>query len=358
MPASLKGGPFTTNSVPLTRYNIFSFLILWLSLVPIIFMIAYNIKNTWFDNPLYFYVVFPLYFLGYYLLTVIFALFWGWIFLKISILFHRPYEGVFKRDLKDINYRYWIIRANIKRVPLWLAHNTPFPWIDILAFKMYGCTVPISTSLFDAWVDTEFLEIGSNSIIGQGAIIMTSMFTKEHLIIKRVRIGSRCLVGSHSVIMPGTKINDDCIVGALTMTAVDQELESGWIYTGRPAEKYKQLEIRDRDDLTPEQRASQNIFKQLIQEYDNEKVIDRSVMNAIKKAAKEEEKAEKLRLKAEMKMLQAEEKQKQYQAKARRYMRKAEKVDLEAQVSIGQAVKMIKKNRLKSDYYESEQQKD
>lgn len=355
MPASVKGGPTTTNAIPKSRYNIWGFLILYLSALPVIYLLARYINNSYETNQVYFYLAFPFQILFYYLIFFISSLIWGWVFLKIVNLFHRPYEGVFKRDIKDKNYRYWVIRANIKRIPLWVAHNCPFPWLDILAFKAFGCKVPMSTALFDAWVDTEFLEIGKNTTIGQGCVIITSMMTSEHLIIKRVRIGNRCLVGSQTVVMPGTIINDDCIVGAMSITNMDQNLESGWLYFGRPAEKSRKLEKRDKDNLTAKERASKE-FKQKIKEYDEikDKKVDRSAKRAMKKAAKIEEKMEKAKEKADIKQAQAEEKQKQMQAKADKIRGKVQDKNKQDDLELKSTLP-ISKNRLKSDYAEPQE---
>ena len=53
---------------------------------------------------------------------------------------------------------------------------------------MFGVKTRISNSLFEGWVDTEFLEFGKNVVVGQGAIVMSSMIIGNLLIIKKTLI--------------------------------------------------------------------------------------------------------------------------------------------------------------------------
>ncbi|MCK4282036.1 MAG: hypothetical protein KAX10_07970, partial [Candidatus Lokiarchaeota archaeon] len=78
----------------------------------------------------------------------------------------------------------------------------------------------------------------------------SSMIIGDYLIIKKVEIGDNVIIGSHSVISPGTIIGKDCILSAFSYTMVDQELEEGWVYIGIPAKKYKENKfIKTEKDL-------------------------------------------------------------------------------------------------------------
>jgi acetyltransferase-like isoleucine patch superfamily enzyme len=48
-----------------------------------------------------------------------------------------------------------------------------------------------------------------------------------------VRIGDNCLIGAHSIILPGVTIGDNCIVAAASLVARD--VPAGSLVTGNPA---------------------------------------------------------------------------------------------------------------------------
>lgn len=244
MPVSLKGGPVTTNTLVRKRYILIYIALIWLSLLPVINSTAgYILKLD--QTPLFILWYAPIIIVIEYFEFLFGSLFWSWLFLKIVNLFHHPQEGIFPRDPKNKDYRYWSLRAVIKKYAIWVTHNFPFPWADLIVFRMFGNKTSWKAAFFDAWIDAEFVSIGAGSMIGQGAVIQTSMLTApdaEHpfglLILKGVEIGNNCIVGAHSVLSPGTILEDNVVLGALSLTTPDQRLEANWIYVGRPAQKY------------------------------------------------------------------------------------------------------------------------
>lgn len=199
----------------------------------------YNIKFLYNWKPIHFYIFLPLLFFVMYITMVFTSLFFAKILLVIVNAFHKPREGVFLRDPSDRDYRYWSIRNTIKRWPIWLAHKFPFPFLDNLCFKMFGVKTKFSNSLFEGWVDCEFIEFGKNVVIGQASVIQSACIIGNLLIIKKTMIDDNVRIGAHSVVMPGTHIGKNCILTATSCTSVGQVLEEGWIYLGVPAIKFK-----------------------------------------------------------------------------------------------------------------------
>jgi acetyltransferase-like isoleucine patch superfamily enzyme len=184
-------------------------------------------------------------------ITIVFvSIFSAKILLSVVNLIHKPKEGTFFRHKSDKDYRYWSIRNTIKRWPIWLAHNFPFPFLDNICFKMFGVKTKFSNSLFEGWVDTEFIEFGKDIVVGQGSIIQSSVIIGNMLIIRKTTIEDCVRIGAHSVVMPGTHIRKNCILAASSTTYVGQELEEGWVYLGVPAKKYKE-NIFYQDNLEP-----------------------------------------------------------------------------------------------------------
>ncbi len=328
IPASVKAGPSTTNTLVSKGYLFIYIIILWFSIMPLFLLTMIFLHNFKIDF-LYLLWSFPLFLVFGYLIFFFSVLFWAWVFLKIVNWIHQPREGVFPRDPKNKDFRFWSLRAVIKKLPIWISHNSPIPWGDSIAFKLFGNQVSMKTPLFDAWIDSEFLEIGPGTTVGQGAVIMTSMITVEFLIIKRVIIGKDCLVGAHAVVSPGTIFGDQVILGALSSTSVEQKLESNWVYWGSPAQKFRKMEFRERDSLSAEERAKSREYREVTEELsDVMELKGRKGAKAfiqIQKSDYKERKASRLEAKAEHQRSKAVVKARKHELKADRKQIRAEK---------------------------------
>jgi hypothetical protein len=162
---------------------------------------------------------------------------------KILLIFinlvHKPKEGIFLIQKGNHDYEFWSLRIELKKIAIWLANNCPIPWIDTLAFRWFGVKIDFSSHLQDAWVDVEFIDFGRKVMIGQGAVVMSSMIVGKYLIIKKVIFDDYVVVGGQATIAPGTIIEKDTVIGALSTTNFLQFLENSWIYFGIPAIKLK-----------------------------------------------------------------------------------------------------------------------
>jgi len=240
VPNSMRVGPFCASVLVKKKYMILYIFLIWITLLPAILEIWWYWQLLWYEpRPLHFYVFLPLVLLIIYVSTVFAATIFTKIVLVIVNVFHKPREGTFLRDPSDKDYRYWSLRNTLKKWPTWLAHKFPFPFLDNICFKILGVKTKFSNSLFEGWVDTEFIEFGRNVVIGQGAICQSSVIVGNLLIIRKTVIEENVRVGTHVIIMPGTHIGKNCILNTWSSTIVGQELEEGWIYNGSPAKKFK-----------------------------------------------------------------------------------------------------------------------
>ncbi len=240
VPNSMRVGPFCASVLAKKKYMILYVFLIWITLLPSILEIWWYWQMLWNDiRPLHFYVFLPLFLFVIYVSTVFVAIFFTKILLVIISIFHKPREGVFLRDISDKDYRYWSLRNTLKKWPTWLAHKFPFPFLDNICFKVLGVKTKFSNSLFEGWVDTEFMEFGKNVVVGQGAIVQSSVIIGNFLIIRKTVIEENVRIGAHVIVMPGTHIGRNCILNTWSSTMVGQELEEGWIYNGGPAKKFK-----------------------------------------------------------------------------------------------------------------------
>lgn len=75
------------------------------------------------------------------------------------------------------------------------------------------------------------IHIGADSYIAFGAVILTHDMTRG--IYADTRIGRRCFIGAHSIILPGVTIGDGSIVGAGSV--VTRDAPPGTVVAGNPA---------------------------------------------------------------------------------------------------------------------------
>lgn len=291
----MRVGPFTPTVLVKKRYLIFYIFLIWISIIPILLEFWVYWRFLWdYVRPVHFYTYLPLLVVLMYVTLVFSGIIFAKILLVIVNAIHKPREGIFLRIPEDKDYRYWSLRNTIKRWPIWLAHRFPFPGIlDNICFKMFGVKTKISNSLFEGWVDTEFIEFGKDVVVGQGAIVQSAVIIGNLLIIRKTIIEDDVRIGSHAIVMPGTHIGHSCILAANSVTTVGQVLEREWIYVGIPAKKFKRnyffedgLEdkIGHVEDVEVLREKYEKIYTK---RYDE---LTRKDRRALKKEKKEEEK--------------------------------------------------------------------
>ncbi len=240
VPTSMRVGPFTPTILVKKKYIIFYIFLIWISMIPILLEFWLYWQCFWDAiKPLYFYFFLPLLCFVMYITAVLTSVLFAKLILVIIKAILKPKEGIFLRDASDKDYRYWSLRNTVKKWPIWLSHKFPFPFLDNICFKVFGVKTKFSNSLFEGWVDCEFIEFGKNVIIGQGSIIQSACIVGKLLIIKKTIIEDNVRIGAHAICMPGTHIRKNSVLAANSVATVGQELEEGWIYVGVPATKYK-----------------------------------------------------------------------------------------------------------------------
>ena len=120
---------------------------------------------------LLFYFLFPLLFFIDIIILILGSLVVAKIFLVFANLFHKPKEGVFDISKKDKDYASWSLRAVIRKWPIWLARQLSLPSLEKLVTKFLGVKLSFSSSIHEAWIDSEFVQIGKNVKLGQGCIL-------------------------------------------------------------------------------------------------------------------------------------------------------------------------------------------
>ena len=282
---------FTTSSA-ISRVNV-KFLIVylpifWLSgLIVTIIWYWYSRSQVSSNFQWAFFFFFPLVLIGLIYIFIGGCLLFSKLFLILVNLIHKPKEGVFKAEIGDTDFEFWMLRTELKKIALWFLRNSPFPWTDVLAFKQLGVNMDYSSHLADAWCDSDFIKFGRKVMIGQGATIMSSMVIGKYLLIKKVCFDDYVMVGGHTTIAPGTIIGKESVIGAVSSTTYDQTLKPAWIYFGIPARELKENTYAEerRDIIIKRQVAEAKKFEMI-----HEVNIDEDKKKLIKIGKKRKEK--------------------------------------------------------------------
>jgi len=229
----------TTNNFLMRNKNYWVyFILIWLSIFPtsLFFVFFFNLFSTWIPSIVVICLL-PSYFILYYAAFILHLLFFTKLFLIIINLIYKPKEGIFDVTLKNKDLSFLLLRRNLISFVLKIYNYFPLPWAKILALKILNIKISYNTGALDSYIDSEFIEIGNNVILGEGSIIMSSMIVGDFLLVKRIILRDECTIGAFSVISPGTVVEEGAILGMGSYTKVNQYLEKNSVNVGRPAKK-------------------------------------------------------------------------------------------------------------------------
>lgn len=149
-------------------------------------------------------------------------------------------EGRYSKSIKDkttfhFTLYYILYRPTVKLLSIIFIPPIYAKYLSLIGAKIgkhvfFGGRNTIS--------DPCVVEIGSNSLIGGGATIMSHL-GEDKLVIKKVKIGSHCLVGAEALIMPGVTLEDNVVLGGKSLVTKNKTLKAGAMYGGVPAELIK-----------------------------------------------------------------------------------------------------------------------
>ncbi|MFX1379663.1 MAG: hypothetical protein ACFFA4_11295 [Promethearchaeota archaeon] len=206
--------------------------------------------NIWFYNDLYFlltgekfipvlligqwweWFLLPLNLYGNVLLFAFSIILFSTLIFKILNKLYPPKEGVFARGSKEWKYthrRFWTAYF-----PIWLARSLPLPWSDIFVYRFLGVRIGRNVVAYEGYIDPEFIEIGDYTMTSLNICIFSHLIYHDRIFIKKVKIGKACIVGPHTIISPGTVLQDEAVLGVNSYTWIDQELEGNLIHVGIP----------------------------------------------------------------------------------------------------------------------------
>jgi len=237
-PASLKGdSPTPVDERLRFRFLPIYFLIISLSFIPLVLIEYTYIFILWRENLyLIFWLLIPLNLIISFYTLQLAAILISFLILNICKLVYLPKEGIFKRNINDRAYYFWNFRNMIKKWPLYLTATNPFPWLkNRFTLRFFGVKIGKNAICDNAWISSEFIKIGKNIIIGMGSTILSFGIEQDKFIIKNILIKDNVIIGAKCVLLPGTRIEENVMLNALSYTNYEEYLVKNKKYKGRPA---------------------------------------------------------------------------------------------------------------------------
>ncbi|MFW9952026.1 MAG: acyltransferase [Candidatus Thorarchaeota archaeon] len=240
--------PITTNTFSWTPFAIILYLALNLLslLLPSVMVLTFYAFAM--DSFIFHWRIFVIFIdiLAWWGSYILISLLLGKLVLIVLKMLHKPKQGLFEVSTKNKDYYYYCLRVVTKKFIFWIWNNFCFPWASNLVFKSCDIKADFKSTFFDGWCDVEFIEFGNNMMVGQGALVCSSVILridkKDYLLIKKVIIGDHVVLGGHSIVAPGTIIGKGTTLGVWAVTHIGQVLEPNYIYIGKPAQKYQPVQ--------------------------------------------------------------------------------------------------------------------
>jgi len=128
--------------------------------------------------------------------------------------------------------RWWFVQTLIRSVPLARLGGTPLlPFVYRLFGAKVAGNVHIATGLLEAF---DVVSIGVGASIDEGASLLGYTVEDGHLIIAPISVGSRCFVGTRSVLSPDTVMQDGARLEDLSLLQSGSRIPAGQTWAGSP----------------------------------------------------------------------------------------------------------------------------
>ncbi|MDP2905223.1 MAG: DapH/DapD/GlmU-related protein [Candidatus Omnitrophota bacterium] len=163
---------------------------------------------------------------------------------------------IFRLNLKEGEYRIFSL-GTIK----WYIVNSLFYLVSVtfmdfilltpiasLFYKLMGARVGKNVQINTKFgADLSLLEIDDEAVIGGHATVICHSFERSRLILKKVKIGKKAIIGLNAVILPGCEIGDGALVAAGAVLGKNKIVEPHSVYAGVPAKSAKERREREKE---------------------------------------------------------------------------------------------------------------
>jgi acetyltransferase-like isoleucine patch superfamily enzyme len=168
------------------------------------------------------------------------------------ILVFRLFCGVFPLPEGDIaagstaefRYHVYLLFFLIVFYPVMFSMILPVPLMRIF-YQLLGARLGPNTYPGGVVMDPPFVTIGSNTIVGQGALIVPHVIEGSRLAHRRINIGNDVTIGGRAVVLSGCSIGDGATVAIGAVVSKGTVIGAGEVWGGIPARRLAQVAVTD-----------------------------------------------------------------------------------------------------------------
>ena len=139
---------------------------------------------------------------------------------------------------EEFNYHVYLLFYLIFFYPIMRSGIVPVPLMRLF-YQALGAKLGENTYSSGIILDPGLVVIGSNTIIGQNALIVPHVIESEKLGHFSILIGSNVTIGAGSIILSNTIIGDNVIVSAGSVVPKNSIIGNNEVWGGVPARRIK-----------------------------------------------------------------------------------------------------------------------
>lgn len=154
-------------------------------------------------------------------------------------------EGVIDRDSREeFSYHIYLLFFLLIFYPLMRSGAVPLPLMRMVYLGL-GAKLGGNTYSSGIILDPIFVEAGSNTLIGQYALIVPHVLENDKLAHYRVRLGNNVTIGAHAVVLAGVTIGDGALVATGAVVRKGTKIAAGEVWGGVPAKRLKEGSVTE-----------------------------------------------------------------------------------------------------------------
>ena len=146
-------------------------------------------------------------------------------------------EGEIRPDSQEeFGYHVYLLFYLILFYPILRSGAMPVPIMRVI-YQVLGARLGANTYSSGIILDPPMVEIGSDSIVGQFALLVPHVIEGHKLAHYKIRIGNHVTVGAHSVVLSGVTIENNAIVATGAVVSKGTHIGAGEVWGGVPAKR-------------------------------------------------------------------------------------------------------------------------
>jgi acetyltransferase-like isoleucine patch superfamily enzyme len=176
------------------------------------------------------------------LFSILFIYFFAFLVYRFFLTLFQLKEGeIAENSMQEFGYHVYLLFYLIFFYPLMRSGFIPLPIMRIV-YIVLGARLGTNTFSSGIILDPPFVEVGSNTLIGQFSLLIPHVIEGKRLAHYRIKIGNNVTIGAHAVVMSGVIIGDNSIIATSAVVTKGTNIGVGEVWGGVPAKKLKDLQ--------------------------------------------------------------------------------------------------------------------